>query len=81
MERKTQFTALQWLVITQLVAGLEDAMRADPPDYDREKHLRNGIRGMGLFISDFRTGGKPNTGVDLEVLQKLLDSGAVRIVG
>jgi len=71
-DHKTVFTAEEWLALRVLVRRLEKADEAD------QKCLRDGLRGLGFYISDH---GKEGARFGLADLQRLLDDGAVRVRG
>jgi len=69
---RTTFTAVEWLTLRTLVRNLE---RAKPED---QKRLRDGMRGLGFYISDFE---KRGSSFSLPDLDHLLDQGEVKVRG
>ena len=69
-EHRDSFTAEEWAALRVLVDHLRRA-----PEKDRER-LREGMRGLGFYISDFA---KAENRFVLSDLDRLLQSGEVKI--
>ena len=69
-EHRATFTAEEWAALRVLVDHLRRA-----PEKDRER-LREGMRGLGFYISDFE---KAENRFVLSDLDRLLQSGEVKI--
>ena len=69
-EHRATFTAEEWAALRVLVDHLRRA-----PEKDRER-LREGMRGLGFYISDFA---KAEGRFVLSDLDRLMESGGVKI--
>ena len=69
-EHRAAFTVEEWAALRVLVDHLRRA-----PEKDRER-LREGMRGLGFYISDFE---KAENRFVLSDLDRLLESGDVKI--
>lgn len=72
MKGKTEFTKDEISRLARLVAELENATP------DRKKVIRNSMRNLGFYITDFSN---DNEGFNLRKLESLIDNHIIKIIG
>ncbi len=72
MKGKNQFSEFEFEMLKKLTS---EKVKASP---DKQKGIRNKIRNLGFYYSDFNT---QKNGYDLKDLQQLINSGQIKIIG